>query len=246
MRFDVITLFPDMIQSVMNESITGRAIKKGCLSVYCHQLRDFAVDKHNRVDDTLYGGGKGMLLMAKPLADCFESICSKLNKKPYLIYPSPKGKILNQEKIKALSKYENIALVCGHYEGIDERFIETYVDEQISIGDYVLTGGELPALIIMDSISRMVPGVLSDEECYKEESHFNGLLECPHYTKPQVWKNKAVPEVLTNGNHALIYKWRREQSLMITAKNRPDMLKDAELSQEDIEFLNSIKQNLDE
>lgn len=245
MRFDVITLFPEIMQTVMNESITGRAIKNGYLSVNYHQLRDFTHDKHNRVDDTLYGGGKGMLLMVEPLSECFENLCKDLGKKPYLIYPSPKGKILNQEKIKELSKLENIALVCGHYEGIDERFIQTYVDEQISIGDYVLTGGELPALIIMDSISRLVPGVLSGEECYTNESHFRGLLECPHYTKPQVWNDMQVPEVLTNGNHALINKWRREQSLKLTAKNRPDMLKSAKLSKEDIEFLKSIHQDFD-
>lgn len=245
MRFDVITLFPEMIQSVMAESITGRAIKKGVLQVNCHQLRDFAYDKHHRVDDTLYGGGKGMLLMAEPLSQCFENLCKNLSKKPYLIYPSPKGKVLNQDKIKKLSEFENIAFVCGHYEGIDERFIETYVDEQISIGDYVLTGGELPTLIIMDSMSRMIPGVLSNEECYTNESHFNGLLECPHYTKPQIWNNKQVPEVLTNGNHALIDKWRREQSLLITAKNRPDMLKSANLSKEDLEFLKQNSRNAD-
>lgn len=237
MRFDVITLFPEIINSVINESITGRAIKKGVIELHCHQLRDYTYDKHNRVDDTVYGGGKGMLLLAEPLADCYEHICNSLNKKPYLIYPSPKGKILNQDKIKELACHDNIAIVCGRYEGIDQRFIDEFVDEQISIGDYVLTGGEIPATIIVDSVSRMVPGVLSEEECFIEESHYNGLLEHPHYTKPMSWRGIAVPQVLTNGNHALINKWRREQSLLITAKNRWDMIESAELNDEDKKIL---------
>ncbi len=237
MRFDVITLFPEIVKSIVNESITGRAIKKGAIHLHCHQLRDYTYDKHSRVDDTLYGGGKGMLLLAEPLADCFEHICANLPKKPYVIYPSPKGSVLNQNKIKELSKFENITLVCGRYEGIDQRFIDEFVDEQISIGDYVLTGGEVPASIIIDSVSRMLPGVLSDEECFTQESHYEGLLECPHYTKPMNWRGRKVPEVLVGGNHSLINRWRREQSLLMTAKNRWDMLKKARLSEEDKKFL---------
>ncbi len=239
MRFDVITLFPEIINSVINESITGRAIKKGIIEVNCHQLRNYTYDKHKRVDDTVYGGGKGMLLLAEPLADCFEHICESIEKRPYLIYPSPKGKILTQEKIKELSKHENIAIVCGRYEGIDQRFIDKFVDEQISIGDYVLTGGELPSLILMDGISRMVPGVLSADECFEYESHFDGLLEYPHYTKPANWRGEEVPEVLLNGNHALIDEWRRSQSLLMTLTNRPDLLKEAQLTGKDKDILKS-------
>lgn len=237
MRFDVMTLFPEMCDTVMNESIIGRAIKKGALEVNCHQIRDHAYDKHKRVDDTVYGGGMGMLLMAEPLADCFEYVCSETKTRPYLIMPSPRGKILTQERIKELGKLDNIAIVCGHYEGIDQRFIDEFVDEEISIGDYVLTGGELPALIIMDAVSRMIPGVLADDECFTEESHFNGMLEYPQYTKPYIWRGREVPEVLRNGNHALIAKFKHEHALENTAKIRPDMLEKLTLSDEDIELL---------
>ncbi|MDO4731192.1 MAG: tRNA (guanosine(37)-N1)-methyltransferase TrmD [Clostridia bacterium] len=226
MRIDILTLFPEMCNTVMNESITGRAIKKGVLQVYCHQIRDYTYDKHNRVDDTVYGGGKGMLLLAEPIADCFEHICADIGEKPYFVYMSPKGKILNQEKIKQLSKHKNIAILCGRYEGVDQRLIDNFVDEEISIGDYVLTGGELPALILADSISRLVPGVLSDDECFMLESHYNGLLECPQYTKPAVWRGHQVPQVLLSGHHENVDKWRYEQALEITKKRRPDMLKD--------------------
>lgn len=239
MRFDILTLFPEMCQTVMDESIIGRAIKKGALEVYYHQIRDHAYDKHKRVDDTVYGGGMGMLLKAEPLADCFEHVCNDAKTRPHLILPSPKGKILTQDRIKELGKLNNIAVVCGHYEGIDQRFIDEFVDEEISIGDYVLTGGELPALIIMDAVSRMIPGVLSEDECFEEESHYNGMLEYPQYTKPYIWRGKEVPEVLRNGNHALIKQYRYEQALIDTAKVRPDLLNKLDLSEEDIKFLKS-------
>ena len=234
MRIDILTLFPEMCKIVMGESIIGRAINKGVIEVYCHQIRDYTYDKHNRVDDSPYGGGKGMLLLAEPLADCFENICKELGTRPYLIYMSPQGKVLTQKKVKEISQYNNLAILCGHYEGVDERFIEEFVDEQISIGDFVLTGGELPALVMADAICRMVPGVLSDSECFEDESHYKGLLEYPQYTRPSVWRGKKVPEVLLSGHHKNIENWRHEQSLIRTAKVRPDMLEKIEITEKDM------------
>lgn len=225
MRIDILTLFPEMCDTVMRESIIGRAQKKGVLEVVCHQIRDFTYDKHNRVDDTTYGPGMGMLMMAEPIAACFEALCENLGKRPRLIYMSPQGPVLTQKKVRELAAdYENLAILCGHYEGVDERFIEEFVDEEISIGDFVLTGGELPALVLADAVSRLVPGVLSDAVCFEEESHYNGLLEYPQYTKPAVWRGKAVPEVLLSGHHANIEKWRKQQSVLRTRQKRPDLL----------------------
>lgn len=246
MRIDIITLFPEMCETVMSESIIGRARKKGAIDVCCHQLRDYTYDKHNRVDDCTYGGGMGMLLLAEPIADCFEHVCEQAGTRPHFIYMSPQGSVLTQEKVKQLSEYENIAILCGHYEGVDERVIEEFVDEQISIGDYVLTGGELPALILADAISRMVPGVLSDDECFEEESHYNGLLEYPQYTRPAVWRGREIPPVLLTGHHANIAKWRHEQSLLRTAKNRPDLLAKLELTQQEKELLADVFRRNDE
>lgn len=240
MRIDILTLFPEMCKIVMGKSIIGRAINKGVIEVYCHQIRDYTYDKHNRVDDSPYGGGKGMLLLAEPLADCFENICKELGTRPYLIYMSPQGKVLTQKKVKEISQYNNLAILCGHYEGVDERFIEEFVDEQISIGDFVLTGGELPALLMADAVCRMVPGVLSDSECFEDESHYKGLLEYPQYTRPSVWRGKKVPEVLLSGHHKNIENWRHEQSLIRTAKVRPDMLEKIEITEKDMEILKNI------
>lgn len=236
MRIDILTLFPDMCKNVMQESIIGRAQKNGFVEINCHQIRDYTYDKHSRVDDTVYGPGMGMLMMAEPIAACFESLCQNLQNRPKLIYMSPQGSILTQKKAKELSDCSNIAILCGHYEGIDERFIEDFVDEEISIGDYVLTGGELPALVLTDAICRMIPGVLSDETCFKEESHYDGLLEYPQYTKPAVWRGKEVPEVLLSGHHANIEKWRKKQSILRTKQKRPDLFKNYKLSESD-EFL---------
>ncbi len=224
MRIDIITLFPEMCETVMSESIIGRARKKGAVEIECHQLRDYAFDKHKRVDDSTYGGGMGMLMKAEPIALCFEDICQKLDKRPHFIYMSPKGKTLNQQRIKELAELDSICILCGHYEGVDQRLIDEFIDEEISIGDYVLTGGELPALVLADSVSRMIPGVLSDDICFSDESHFDGLLEYPQYTKPAVWRGKEVPEVLLSGHHANIEKWRREKSLEETRKKRPELL----------------------
>lgn len=241
MRIDLLTLFPEMCETVMAESIVGRARKKGALQVCCHQIRNYAFDKHSRVDDTLFGGGMGMLLMAEPIAACFDDLIEHLGKKPHVIYMSPQGSVFNQQKGKELARFENIAILCGHYEGVDERVLDAYVDEQISIGDYVLTGGELPALVLADSISRMIPGVLSDDVCFEEESHYSGLLEYPQYTRPANWRGREVPPVLLTGHHANIEKWRREQSLLRTAKNRPDLLEKAELTEKDRRFLEGLR-----
>lgn len=237
MRIDLITLFPEMCEAVMGESIIGRARAAGVLDVFCHQLRDYAFNKHNRVDDSPYGGGMGMLLQAEPVALCFEDVCRQTEERPHFIYMSPQGKVLTQQRIKELAALDNICILCGHYEGIDERVIEEYVDEQISIGDYVLTGGELPALVLADAVSRLVPGVLADEECFEEESHYSGLLEYPHYTRPAVWRGRETPAVLLSGHHENIRKWRRQQAILRTAQTRPDMLGAAGLSDEEKRFL---------
>lgn len=242
MRIDIITLFPEMCEAVLSESIIGRARKSGAVEIVCHQLRDFAFDKHRRVDDAPYGGGMGMLMMAEPVALCFEAICEELGEKPHFVYMSPKGETLTQKKVKSLAAdYENICILCGHYEGIDQRVLDRYVDEEISVGDYVLTGGELPALVLADSLSRMLPGVLSSDECFELESHYSGLLEYPQYTRPEEWRGEKVPDVLLSGHHANIEKWRREEAIRITNLRRPDILEDAELSKKEQAFLISLR-----
>ncbi len=225
MRIDVITLFPEMFEPVFNDSIIGRAQKSGEISIHIHQLRDFALDKHRRVDDTPYGGGMGMLMKAEPIALCFEDICGQTGERPYFVYMSPQGKTLTQQRLKELAEYKNICVLCGHYEGVDQRLLDSFVDEEISIGDYVLTGGEIPAMVFCDALCRMVPGVLTNNECFTEESHFNGLLEYPQYTKPSQWRGIGVPEVLLSGHHANIEKWRKEKSVEVTKAKRPDLLK---------------------
>ena len=225
MRIDIITLFPEMFEPVFNDSIIGRAQKSGEISIHTHQLRDFAFDKHRRVDDTPYGGGMGMLMKAEPIALCFEEICRKTGERPHFVYMSPQGKTLNQQRLKELVDIKNICVLCGHYEGVDQRLLDSFIDEEISIGDYVLTGGEIPAMVFCDALCRMVPGVLTNNECFTEESHYNGLLEYPQYTKPSEWRGIEVPDVLLSGHHANIEKWRKEKSLEVTAQKRPDLLK---------------------
>ena len=237
MRIDILTLFPEMCENVMNESIIGRAQKSGKVEIVCTNIRDFSGNKHNKVDDTPYGGGMGMIMAASPIYNCYKSLYNDGEAKPHLIYMSPKGKTFNQQKAVELSKLERVVLLCGHYEGIDQRVIDEIVDEEISIGDFVLTGGELPALTVADAICRMLPGVLSDDICFEEESHFAGLLEYPQYTKPAVWNDRAVPDVLLSGNHAEINNWRRIQSILTTIKERPDMLKPENLSEKDLKLL---------
>ena len=222
-----------MCESVLSESIIGRARKSGTVEMECHQLREYAFDKHRRVDDAPYGGGMGMLMMAEPIALCYEDICKKTNSRPHFIYMSPQGKTLTQQRLKELSRLDNVCILCGHYEGVDERLIEEYIDEEISIGNYVLTGGELPALVLTDALARMIPGVLSDSECFELESHYNSLLEYPQYTSPAVWRGKEVPEVLLSGHHKNIENFRREQSIIRTAQKRPELLENAVLTEKE-------------
>lgn len=226
MKIDILTLFPEMCEAVFSESIIGRAKSAGIISVEAHNIRDFANNKHNRVDDAPYGGGKGMVMQPEPIFQCYKSLFSEGEPKPHLIYMSPKGKTFCQSDAQRLAEYDRIVLLCGHYEGVDQRVIDEIVDEEISVGDFVLTGGELPALVVTDAVCRMIPGVLAEDICFQEESHFNGLLEYPQYTRPEEWHGVKVPDVLLSGHHANIKKWRDEQSLEVTRKMRPDLLKE--------------------
>lgn len=243
MKITIMTLFPEMCNAVLDESIIGRARKSGIIEIDTVNIRDFTHDKHNRVDDAPYGGGMGMIMQTQPIYDCFASLCSEDGKKPHLIYMSAQGKTLTQKRVKELSQLPNIAILCGHYEGVDERIIEEIVDEEISVGDYVLTGGELPALILSDSIARMIDGVLPNDEAKELESHYSGLLEYPQYTRPPEWHGRKVPDILLSGHHGNIDKWRREKSLERTLERRPDMLKSAELTKKDREYLAKLKEN---
>lgn len=236
MRFDVLTLFPEMFE-VLNQSIIGRAKEKGLINVKLINIRDFSKDKHKKVDDTPYGGGAGMVMQPDVVYDAYKSV---KDEKAKVIYMSPQGKKLDQKKVEELSKQEHLILLCGHYEGIDQRVLDKIVDEEISIGDYVLTGGELPAMVLIDSVSRYVEGVLKDDST-KEESFSQGLLEYPQYTRPEVFEGQQVPEVLLSGHHENIDKWRRKQSLKITLNKRPDLLEKIELSDEDKKVLEEIK-----
>ena len=230
MRIDIMTLFPDTVGDMMNESILGRAQERGYIRIEAHQIRDYTANRQNQVDDYPYGGGHGAIMQADPLYRCWQAICDEVGAPVHTIYMSPCGQVFSQEKARRLLDYDNIILVCGHYEGIDQRFIDECVDEEISIGDYVLTGGEIPAMVFTDALCRMVPGVLTNNECFTEESHFSGLLEYPQYTKPAEWRGMEVPEVLLSGHHANIEKWRREMSLAVTRQKRPDLLDDTDES----------------
>ena len=242
MRIDILTLFTEMCDRVLCESIIGRARTKGIIETHCHNIRDYTENKQKQVDDAPFGGGMGMIVQAQPIYDCFKAVEASGNgQKPYVIYMSPQGKTLTQKKALELSKKPWLVLVCGHYEGVDERVIEEIVDEEVSIGDYVLTGGELPALVLADTVARLVPGVLSSEECFTEESHFSGLLEYPQYSRPRVWNGREVPEVLLSGHHLNIKKWRRQKSLERTFFKRPEMLENAELSKDDLEYIARLK-----
>ena len=245
MRVDILTLFPEMFPPVLAHSIVGRARKKGLLQVCCHQLRDFSPDARGRVDDTVFGGGKGMLLMAEPFARGIDRIREHLGWQPHILYMSPRGKVLSQEDAKRLAKEPGLLLLCGHYEGVDQRLLDEYGAEEISVGDYVLTGGELPAMILTDAVSRMLPGVLSEEACFTEESHYSGLLEYPQYTRPEVWHGRPVPEVLLSGHHGNIAKWRRAQALAVTKSNRPDLWERAKLTKEDKKLLQTLEETPD-
>lgn len=234
MKFSVLTLFPEMM-AALGESIIGRAVKGGIIETQYINIRDFSEDKHRRVDDYPYGAGGGMLMQPQPIYDAYKSVAGE--KKPHVIYMSPQGKTLTQKRARELSEYEHIVILCGHYEGVDERILEEIVDEEISIGDYVLTGGELPCMVLIDCVCRMVEGVLDSKETASVESHYDGLLEYPQYTRPPVFMGREVPEILLSGHHANIEKWRREQSILRTAKKRPDLINKAELSQKEKELL---------
>ena len=235
MRIDIATLFPEMLENYLSQSVVGRARDKGVFSVKCHNIRDYTLDKHRRVDDTPYSERQGMLMQCEPVYNCFKAVTE--GRKPHVIYMSPQGKTLIQQRAKELSQLDDIFILCGHYEGVDERIIEEIVDEEVSIGDYVLTGGELPALVLVDCVVRMLEGTLSKADCYEDESHYNGLLEYPQYTRPEIWHDKKVPEILLSGHHANIQKWRHEQALIATAKKRPELLEKLELSAEDLAIL---------
>ena len=241
-RFEVATLFVDMCQAVTDESIIGRAQRAGKIQVRYWNIRDYAGNKHNRVDDATYGGGKGMLMQAAPIYRCWEEICRASGDKPYVIFPSPQGKLFTQQKAVELAKRPHLMFLCGHYEGVDQRVLDQIVDEELSLGDFVLTGGELPALTMVDAVARLCPGVLSDESCFTDESLYNGLLEYPQYSHPAVWNGIPVPPVLLTGHHANIAKWRREQSLLVTRQKRPELLETAPLTKADRAFLAQLEE----
>ena len=246
MRIDIMTLFPETVNGVLHESIIGRAAKKGIVEINCVQIRDYTDNKQCQVDDYPYGGGWGCVMMAQPLKACLDEIMSTAQgRRSRVIYLSPQGKTYTQETAKRLRRdYDHLVLVCGHYEGVDERFIEQCVDEEISLGDFVLTGGEIAAMAVADSVCRLVPGVLSDEQCYTGESHWDGLLEYPQYTRPEVWEGKKVPELLINGDHAKVERWRRQKQLERTMEKRPDMFEKLELTDKsDLELLERIKKD---
>lgn len=225
LRFGIATLFPDMCGSVLSYSILGRAQNQGLVSVEIHNIRDFTTNKHKRVDDMPYGGGRGMIMQADPIFRCYEFVRSKFPGALRVVYLSPQGKTFNQRKALELSQFDGmVLLICGHYEGVDQRVLDEIVDEEISIGDYILTGGELSALVVVDAITRLLPGVLASPDCFENESHFDGLLEYPQYTRPAVWRGRKVPEVLLSGNHFEIKNWQDRKSFEATLKKRPDIL----------------------
>ena len=224
MRIDILTLFPDMFKAVTGTSVFGRAVQNGILDIRTHDIRDYTLDKHRHTDDYPFGGGAGMVMTPQPLFDAFDAVIGDAEKKPRCIYMSPQGRTLTHDKAAELSAEERIIILCGHYEGVDQRVIDTYIDEEISIGDYVLTGGELPAMVLMDCISRFIPGVLGKSESAQDESFSNGLLEYPQYTRPAEFRGQKVPDVLLSGNHAMIDEWRTEQSIKKTLEVRPELV----------------------
>ena len=224
MRIDIMTLFPETLGDVLSESILGRAQERGFIKIDTHQIRDYTSNKQNQVDDYPYGGGRGAVMQADPLYRCWEAICDEASGPVHTIYMSPCGKTFCQDDARRLkAEYDKLILVCGHYEGIDQRFIDECVDEEISIGDFVMTGGEIPAMAVADAVCRLVPGVLSDPSCYENESHWNGMLEAPQYSRPEVWHDRAVPSILLSGHHMNVEKWRRKQSILLTKQRRHDL-----------------------
>ncbi len=246
MNFHILTLFPEMVLNGLNTSIIGRAVKNDLLSIEAVNIRDYAFNKHQSVDDYPYGGGAGMLMQAEPVYLAYEAIAEKLDKKPRVVYLSPQGETFSQKMAEELAKEEDLILLCGHYEGIDERVLEEIVTDYVSIGDYVLTGGELPAMVMVDAISRMVPGVLHNDVSAEFESFQDNLLEYPQYSRPEEWHGKKVPPVLLSGHHANIEKWRREQSIIRTLERRPDLLEKSVLTDKEQKFLEEIMAKMSE
>ena len=241
MNYHVLTLFPEMIEQGLHTSIIGRAMEKGLLSLDAVNIRDFSTDKHKRVDDYIYGGGAGLLMQAEPVYQAYLSVKEKIGKVPRVIYMTPQGQVFHQKLAEELAQEEDLVFLCGHYEGIDERVLEEIVTDNVSIGDYVLTGGELPAMVMIDAISRHVPGVLNNEDSAGEDSFSNQLLEYPQYSRPEVWHDKQVPPVLLSGHHGKVDAWRREQSLLLTFQRRPELLEQADLSEQDWKFLERLR-----
>lgn len=244
MRVDIMTLFPDTVGDILSESILGRAQERDYIRIECHQIRDYTKNRQNQVDDYPYGGGHGAVMQADPLFNCWKHICDEAGRRVHTIFMSPCGTTFNQSEARRLAHdYDHLILVCGHYEGIDQRFIDECVDEEISLGDFVLTGGEIAAMAVTDAICRLVPGVLSDPECYENESHWDGLLEFPQYSRPEVWHGRAVPKILLSGHHANVAKWRRKMSLVRTKERRPDMYEKLDLSsKQDKKLLKEIQE----
>lgn len=241
MKFDVLTLFPAMFDAVLGDSIIGRAANAGIVEINCHNIRDFSTNKHKKTDDYPYSGGGGMLMTPQPIYDAYKSIADNSETKPYTIYMSPQGKTFNQAKARELAEKEHIVVLCGHYEGVDQRVLDMIVDEEVSIGDFVLTGGEIPAMAVIDAVARMLPGVLASQDSFTNESHFSGLLEHPQYTRPEEFMGVKIPEVLLSGHHKNIEKWKREKSIETTYRKRPELLETAELSKKDLEYLETLK-----
>ena len=244
MNFYVATLFPEQVKDYLNTSITGRGIAKGAISLECIQMRDFAPNTYGRVDDRIYGGGTGMMIRCEPVYGAYQKACELAGEKPYTVYMSPKGNVFNEKKAHELASHKNLLVICGHYEGIDARVTDMICDEEISIGDYVLTGGETAAIVVIDAVARLVPGVLPNEEAYTAESHTGNLLEAPQYTMPAEWNGKTVPEVLRNGNDALIGEYNRTAALLDTMKRRSDLFDREVVSEEDWEKMLAFEKGL--
>lgn len=245
MRIDILTLFPDSVVDVLSDSIIGRAQERGIIRIEGHQIRDYTASKQCQVDDYPYGGGRGAIMQADPLYRCWEAVCDQAGGPVHTVYLSPCGHTFRQADAIRLSKMDNLILVCGHYEGIDQRFIDECVDEEISLGDFVLTGGEIAAMAVADAVCRMVPGVLADPECFQDESHFNGMLEYPQYSRPAVWHGREVPPILLSGDHAKVDLWRRKEAIKRTKIRRPDMYEKLDLSsKQDKKLLLQIEEEL--
>ena len=240
MNYHILTLFPQMVSDGLNTSIIGRAVEKGLIEIETINIRDYSKDKHHHVDDAPYGGGAGMVMQPGPVCDSYEDLCNRIGKQPRVLYMTPQGKVFHQSIAQELALEEDLVFLCGHYEGIDERALELIVTDYLSVGDYVLTGGELPAMVMIDCISRLIPGVLNNNESAEIESFHDNLLEYPQYTRPEIYKGMKVPEVLLSGHHKNIEEWRRKESIKRTFIQRPDLLKDANLTQKEQEFLKEI------